>query len=91
MAYPVHDGKNAFAGFYGVAIGYIIEESSNSDRIIEQSEEKKSQESQVSTLEQPKDESLESRVSMLESNINEIKEMLKVLSERSKKWKNGRI
>ena len=80
VAYPVHDGKNAFAGFYGVAIGYIIEESSNSDRIIEQSEEIKSQESQVSTLEQPKDESLESRVSALESSINEIKEMLKNLS-----------
>lgn len=80
VAYPVHDGKNAFAGFYGVAIGYIIEESSNSDRIIEQSEEIKSQESQVSTLEQPKDESLKSRVSVLESSINEIKEMLKKLS-----------
>ena len=80
VAYPVHNGKNAFAGFYGVAIGYIIEESSNSDRIIEHSEEIKSQESQVSTLEQPKDESLESRVSVLESSINEIKEMLKKLS-----------
>ena len=80
VTYPVHDGKNAFAGFYGVAIGYIIEESSNSDRIIEQSEEIKSQESQVSTLEHPKDESLESRVSALESSINEIKEMLKKLS-----------
>lgn len=85
VAYPVHDGKNAFAGFYGVAIGYIIEESSNPDKTIEQTEEIESQESQVSTLEQSKDESLESRVSVLESNINEIKEMLKVLSERSQK------
>ena len=82
MAYPVHDGKNAFAGFYGVAIGYLVEESSNPDKTIEQLEEVESQESQDSTSELPKDESLESRVSILESNIKEIKEMLKALSER---------
>ena len=82
VAYPVHDGENAFAGFYGVAIGYLIEENSNPDKTIEQPEDVESQESQDSTSEHLKDESLESRVSILESNIKEIKEMLKALSER---------
>lgn len=83
VAYSVHDGEHAFAGFYGVAIGYIIEEIQGSDKIIERSEETiKSQEPQVSVLEQSKDGSLESRVSVLETSLNEIKEMLKILSER---------
>lgn len=83
VAYSVHDGEHAFAGFYGVAIGYIIEEIQGSDKIIEQQEETtESQKPQVSAPEQPRGGSLESRVSVLESSINEIKEMLKILSER---------